>query len=116
MVKKLNKYRALRGSMVMSTKWYEKTSEYTKIFLQIADVRIMLNELKSRLELSSLRLKIAIRLHDSKQKRAELKFQQRILNEHLNQIDKLLARNHNLQKWAYEKEYGESYFDYDSFN
>ena len=116
MVKKLNKYRALRGSMIMPTKWHKKNSEYTKIFLQITDIRLMLNELKSRLELSSLRLKIAIRFHNSKQKRAELKFQQRILNEHLNQIDKLLVRNHNLQKWAYEKKYGESYFDYDSFN
>ena len=114
MVKKLNKYRALRGSMSMPTKWYKKTSEYTKIFLQITDVRLMLNELKSRLELSSVRLKHAICLHKSKQIRSELKFQERILNEHLRQIDKLIDENCELQRKNHEKKYGKSAYDYDS--
>ena len=100
--------------MSMPTKWYKKTSEYTKIFLQITDVRLMLNELKSRLELSSLRLKHIIRLHKSKQIRSELKFQERILNEHLRQIDKLIDENCELQRKNNEKKYGKSAYDYNS--
>ena len=96
MIKKLNKHRALRGSMYMP-KWYKDSSDYTKINLQVWDIYFMLKELKSRLEFSALRLKHAIRFHNSKQKRAELKFQQRILNEHLNQINQLLEKIEKLK-------------------
>ena len=113
MIRKLNKHRALRGSMYMP-KWYKDSSDYTKINLQIWDVYFMLKELKSRLEFSAIRLKHAIRFHKSKQERAELRFQQRILNEHLNQINQLLEKNEILRKWSFEKEHGVSCFDYDS--
>ena len=95
-------------------KWYKDSSDYTKINLQAWDVYFMLKELKTRLELSSLRLKHAIRFHNSRQERAELRFQQRILNEHLNQINQLLKKNEILRKWAFEKEHGVSCFDFDS--
>ena len=113
MIKKLNKHRALRGSMYMP-KWYKDSSDYTKISLQVWDIYFMLRELENRLEFSALRLKHAIRFHKSKQKRAELRFQQRILNEHLNQINQLLEKNDDLRKWAFEKEHGVSSFDFDS--
>ena len=74
----------------------------------------MLKDLKSRLEFSTLRLKHAIHFHNSKQERAELRFQQRILNEHLNQINQLLEKNEILRKWTFEKEHGVSCFDFDS--
>ena len=95
-------------------KWYKDSSDYTKINLQAWDVYFMLKELKTRLEFSSLRLKHAIRFHNSRQERAELRFQQRILNEHLNQINQLLKKNEILRKWAFEKKHGVSCFDFDS--
>ena len=112
MIKKLNKHRTLRGGMW--PKWYKDSSEYTKLSFHVWDIYFMLRELESRLEFSALRLKHAIRFHKSKQKRAELRFQQRILNEHLNQINQLLKKNDGLRKWAFEKEHGVSRFDFDS--
>ena len=73
-------------------KWYKDSSDYTKINLQAWDVYFMLKELKSRLEFSALRLKHAIRFHNSRQEKAELRFQQRILNEHLKQINQMLEK------------------------
>ena len=63
-MRKLNKHRALRGSMYMP-KWYKDSSDYTKINLQAWDVYFMLKELKTRLEFSALRLKHAIRFLNS---------------------------------------------------
>ena len=114
MIKKLNKHRTLKGGMW--PKWYKDSSEYTKINFHVWDIYFMLRELESRLEFSALRLKHAIRFHKFKQKRAELRFQQRILNEHLNQISKLLEKNNDLRKWTFEKEHGVSCFDYDSYD
>ena len=115
MIKKLNNNRALRGSMYMP-KWYKDSSDYTKISLQTYDVYFMLKDLKSRLEFSALRLKHAIRFHSSRQEKAELRFQERILNEHLKQINQLLEKNEILRKWSFEKEHGVSSFDLDSTN
>ncbi len=97
-------------------KWYKDSSDYTKINLQAWDVYFMLKELKSRLEFSTLRLKHAIRFHNSKQEKAELRFQQRILNEHLKQINQMLEKNEILRKWSFEKEHGVSCFDLDSYD
>ncbi len=115
MIRRLNKHRALRGSMYMP-KWYKDSSDYTKINLQAWDVYFMLKELKSRLEFSTLRLKHAIRFHNSRQEKAELRFQQRILNEHLKQINQMLEKNEILRKWSFEKEHGVSCFDLDSYD
>ena len=97
-------------------KWYKDSSDYTKINLQAWDVYFMLKELKSRLEFSTLRLKHAICFHNSKQEKAELRFQQRILNEHLKQINQMLEKNQILRKWSFEKEHGVSCFDLDSYD
>ena len=97
-------------------KWYKDSSDYTKINLQAWDVYFMLKELKSRLEFSTLRLKHAIRFHNSRQEKAELRFQQRILNEHLKQINQMLGKNEILRKWSFEKEHGVSCFDLDSYD
>ena len=76
----------------------------------------MLKDLKSRLEFSAVRLKHAIRFYNSRQEKAELRFQQRILNEHLKQINQMLEKNENLRKWSFEKEHGFSCFDLDSYD
>tara|TARA_B100000941_G_C28153817_1_gene373881 strand:- start:188 stop:535 length:348 start_codon:yes stop_codon:yes gene_type:complete len=115
MIKMLNENRVLKGLTYMP-KWYKTSSDYMKINLQAADISIMLRELKSRLEFSYIRLQHAIRFHKSKQIRSELKFQERILNEHLREIDKLIDENWDLQRKNHEKKYGKSAYDYDSLD
>ena len=91
-MKKLNKSRQVRGGMYWP-KWYKTGSDYTKIDLQLWDIRLVLQDLKSRLVFSHLRLKHAVLVMSSKQEKAELRFQKRILDEHIKQIDKLLEEN-----------------------
>lgn len=112
MIKRLNKNRFLRGSIILP--WYKTESEYMKISWQTSDIYLMLKDLKGRLEFSSVRLKNVIRFTKSKHIRSELKFQQRILNEHFNQIDELIKENRKLHRENLEKEYGEPLYDYDS--
>ena len=93
-------------------KWYKTGSDYTKIDLQLWDIRLVLEDLKSRLVFSHLRLKLAVLVMSSKQEKAELRFQKRILDEHIKQIDKLLEENECLKRDNFKKEYGETYYDF----
>ena len=111
-MKKLNKSRQVRGGMYWP-KWYKTGSDYTKIDLQLWDIRLALQDLKSRLVFSHLRLKHAVLVLSSKQEKAELRFQKRILDEHIKQIDKLLEENECLKRDNFKKEYGETYYDFD---
>tara|TARA_B100001287_G_scaffold257858_1_gene243777 strand:+ start:802 stop:1146 length:345 start_codon:yes stop_codon:yes gene_type:complete len=110
-VKKLNKSRDVRGSLYWPTKWYKTASDYRKIDLHAWDIRLMLEELKKRLIFSRLRLKHAEVVLPSTQEKAELRFQKRILDEHMKQIEKLLEENKFLQRKNYEKEHGESFYN-----
>ena len=110
-MKRLNKSRHVRGSIW--PKWYKTASDYTKIDLQVWDIRLMLKELKSRLMFSRLRLKHAELLLSSNLEKAEVRFQKRILDEHIKQIDKLLKENENLQRENFKKKYGEDFYDFD---
>ena len=110
-MKKLNKSRQVRGCMYWP-KWYKTGSDYTKIDLQLWDIRLVLEDLKSRLVFSHLRLKHAVLVMSSKQEKAELRFQKRILDEHIKQIDKLLEENEYLKRDNFKKEYGETYYDF----
>tara|TARA_A200000113_G_scaffold194414_1_gene184398 strand:+ start:31 stop:363 length:333 start_codon:yes stop_codon:yes gene_type:complete len=107
-MKRLNKTRHVRGGMYWP-KWYKKVSDYTKIDLQVWDIRLILKELKSRLIFSHLRLKHAELVLSSKQEKAELRFQKRILDEHIKQINKLLEDNECLKRNNLKKKYGESF-------
>ncbi len=107
-MKRLNKTRHVRGGMYWP-KWYKTASEYTKIGLQAWDIRLILKELKSRLVFSHLRLKHAELVLSSKQEKAELRFQKRILDEHIKQINKLLEENERLERDNFKKECGESF-------
>ena len=111
-MKRLNKTRQVRGGMYWP-KWYKTGSDYTKIDLQLWDIRLVLEDLKSRLVFSHLRLKHAVLVLSSKQEKAELRFQKRILDEHIKQIDKLLEENECLKRNNFKKKYGESYYDFD---
>ena len=112
-MKRLNKSRGVRGGMYWPTKMYKTAGDYRKIDLHVWDIRLMLQDLKSRLVFSCLRLKHAELVLPSTQERAELRFQKRILDEHIKQIDKLLEENECLKRDNFKKEYGESYYDFD---
>ena len=112
-MKRLNKSRDVRGGMYWPTKMYKTASDYRKIDLHVWDIRLMLQDLKSRLVFSCLRLKHAELVLPSTQEKAELRFQKRILDEHIKQIDKLLEENESLRRENFKKEYGEDYYNFD---
>ena len=112
-MKKLNKSRDVRGGMYWPTKMYKTASDYRKIDLHVWEIRLMLQDLKSRLVFSCLRLKHAELVLPSTQEKAELRFQKRILDEHMKQIDKLLEENESLRRENFKKEYGEDYYNFD---
>ena len=112
-MKRLNKSRDVRGGMYWPTKMYKTASDYTKIDLHVWDIRLMLQDLKSRLVFSCLRLKHAELVLPSTQEKAEIRFQKRILDEHIKQIDKLLEENESLRRENFKKEYGEDYYNFD---
>ena len=69
MIKKINKERGDVGSMLMPD-WYKTASDYMKISIQVNNIRVTLVDLKSRLSLSSLRLRHALLYKHSKQIKA----------------------------------------------
>ena len=112
-MKRLNKSRGVRGGMYWPTKMYKTAGDYRKIDLHVWDIRLMLQDLKSRLVFSCLRLKHAELVLPSTQEKAEIRFQKRILDEHIKQIDKLLEENESLRRENFKKEYGEDYYNFD---
>ena len=112
-MKRLNKSRGVRGGMYWPTKMYKTAGDYTKIDLHVWDIRLILQDLKGRLVFSCLRLKHAELVLPSTQEKAEIRFQKRILDEHIKQIDKLLEENESLRRENFKKEYGEDYYNFD---
>jgi hypothetical protein len=112
-MKRLNKSRGVRGGMYWPTKMYKTAGDYRKIDLHVWDIRLILQDLKSRLVFSCLRLKHAELVLPSTQEKAEIRFQKRILDEHIKQIDKLLEENESLRRENFKKEYGEDYYNFD---
>ena len=112
-MKRLNKSRGVRGGMYWPTKMYKTAGDYRKIDLHVWDIRLILQDLKNRLVFSCLRLKHAELVLPSTQEKAELRFQKRILDEHIKQIDKLLEENESLRRENFKKEYGEDYYNFD---
>ena len=106
MIKKLNKERISKGLRYFPD-WYKTSSDYLKISLHASDISIILKELKSKSTLNSLRLRHALLFDIPKQKKAELRLQKRILDQHIDKIDKLLEANDQLRDDNYEREYGE---------
>ena len=112
-MKRLNKSRGVRGGMYWPTKMYKTAGDYSKIDLHVWDIRLILQDLKSRLVFSCLRIKHAELVLPSTQEKAELRFQKRILDEHIKQIDRLLEENESLRRENFKKEYGEDYYNFD---
>jgi hypothetical protein len=90
--------------------WYGEASENRKIEIQAYEIYWMLKELKERLSFSSLRLKHAIVFTKCFQLKAELKLQKRIVDEHINQIEKVQEENQVLREKNWEKLFKEEEF------
>ena len=105
-MKRINKDRKLKGVLPIP-EWYEEASENRKIEIQAYEIYWMLKELKERLSFSSLRLKHAIVFTKCSQLTAELKLQKRILDEHINQIEKVQKENQLLREKNWEQMFKE---------
>ena len=96
-MKRINKDRKLKGVLPVP-EWYGEASENRKIEIQAYEIYWMLKELKERLSFSSLRLKHAIVFTKCFQLKAELKLQKRIVDEHINQIEKVQEEKSGIKR------------------
>tara|TARA_B100001057_G_scaffold399943_1_gene410997 strand:+ start:50 stop:385 length:336 start_codon:yes stop_codon:yes gene_type:complete len=109
MIKKLNKNR-IRTARPLG-KWYfdKGTTDYSKIFMQLLDIEMELRDLKNRVWIHVLRLRFAIANTKSFELKTQLKFQEKIVLEHIANIEKLKKENSAARKRNYEKEYGDDF-------
>ena len=109
MIKKLNKNRA-RTERPLG-KWYfdKGTTDYSKIFMQLLDIEMELRDLKNRVWIHVLRLRFAIANTKSFELKTQLKFQEKVVLEHIANIEKLKKENSAARKRNYEKEYGDDF-------
>jgi len=109
MIKKLNKNRIWTERPL--GKWYfdKETTDYSKIFMQLFDIKMELRDLKNRVWIHVLRLRFAIANTKSFELKTQLKFQEKIVLEHIANIEKLKKENSAARKRNYEKEYGDDF-------
>ena len=107
MIKKLNRNRFERKRPLPKFYFEKNTTDYMKIFYQLSDIRIELKELRDRIWIHALRLRNAIKNTESFQIKTELKFQEKIVLQHIDEIKKLQKENKEAQTKNYEKEYGD---------
>ncbi len=107
MIKKLNKNRAWTERPL--GRWYfdKNTTDYSKIFMQLLDIDMELRDLKNRVWIHVLRLRFAIANTKSFELKTQLKFQEKIILEHIKNIKKLKKENSEARRRNYEQEYGE---------
>ena len=109
MIKKLNKNRIWTERPL--GKWYfdKETTDYSKIFMQLFDIKMELRDLKNRVWIHVLRLRFAIANTKSFELKTQLKFQEKLVLEHIANIEKLKKENSAARKRNYEKEYGDDF-------
>ena len=107
MIKKINKNRVWVERPL--GKWYfdKNTTDYSKIFMQLLNIEMELRDLKNRVWIHVLRLRFAIANTKSFKLKTQLKFQEKIILEHITNIEKLKNENAQARRKNYEKEYGE---------
>ena len=107
MIKKLNKNR-IRTERPLG-KWYfdKETTDYLRISMQLLDIKMELRDLKNRVWIHVLRLRFAIANTKSFELKTQLKFQEKIVLEHIANIKKLRDENEDAYKKNYKNEYGE---------
>ena len=103
MIKKLNKKRVKRHRPL--GKWYldKGTTDYSRIFMQLLDIKVELRELKDQIWIHVLRLRFAIANTKSFEIKTQLKFQEKIILEHIENIKKLKKENSEARRRNYEK-------------
>ena len=106
MIKKLNKNRIWTERPL--GKWYfdKETTDYLRISMQLLDIKMELRDLKNRVWIHVLRLRFAIANTKSFELKTQLKFQEKIVLEHIVDIEKLKNENAEALRRNYEKEYG----------
>ena len=107
MIKKLNKNREWVERPL--GKWYfdKNTTDYSKIFMQLLNIGMELRDLKNRVWIHVLRLRFAIANTKSFEIKTQLKFQEKVILEHISEIEKLKKENSEARRRNYEQEYGE---------
>lgn len=103
MIKKLNKERGPVKKQPWIYYFDKETDDLGRISYDAYGVDMALKDLHERLWLHSLRLRNALTYTGSQKQKAELKFQQRIVDEHLKQIRELQKDNQKL-RWNTLKE------------
>ena len=106
MIKRLNKNRIRKERPLTSFYLDKDTSDYTRISIQLWDVKFELRELKDQIWIHVLRLRFAIANTKSFLVRTELRFQEKIILQHVAKIEKLEEENKEAQSRNYIKEYG----------
>ena len=91
-------------------KWYfdKETTDYSRIFMQLLDIKMELRDLKNRVWIHVLRLRFTIANTKSFELKTQLKFQEKIVLEHIVDIEKLKNENAEALRRNYEKEYGDN--------
>ena len=107
MIKKLNKKRIWTERPL--GKWYfdKETTDYLRISMQLLDIKMELRDLKNRVWIHVLRLRFAIANTKSFELKTQLKFQEKIVLEHIANIKRLREENEDAWKKNYKNEYGE---------
>lgn len=106
MIKKLNKNRIRRERTLTSFYFDKDTSDYMRISIQLWDIEFELKELREQIWIYVLKLRFAIANTKSFEIKTQLKFQEKIILEHIEQIEKLKKENSEAISKNYEKEYG----------
>ena len=108
MIKKLNKNRIWTERPL--GKWYfdKETTDYLRISMQLLDIKMELRDLKNRVWIHVLRLRFTIANTKSFELKTQLKFQEKIVLEHIVDIEKLKNENAEALRRNYEKEYGDN--------
>jgi len=106
MIKKLNKNRIRRERALNSFYFDKDTSDHTRISIQLRDIEFELKELREKIWIYVLRLRFAIANTKSFEIKTQLKFQEKIILEHIEQMEKLKKENSEAISKNYEKEYG----------
>jgi hypothetical protein len=103
MIKKLNKKRGPIKRQPWLYYFDEETNDLGRISYDAYNINMTLRDLHERLWLHTLRLRHASTYTSSQQQKVELKFQQRIVEEHLKQIKELQKENEALRWNTFKK-------------
>jgi len=109
MIKKLNKNRVKRERQMPSFYLDKSTSDYLKMSMQLWDIEFDLKEMKDQIWIHVLRLRFAIANTNSFEIKTQLRFQEKIVLEHIANIEKLKEDNEHARERNYRKQYGNDF-------